>query len=326
MLKRRVVSALLAVCLGAALAGGSLFPSELNKTGSAVQEEDPWFEEYQEWYFEVLNAGDDILDAADGSGVRIAVLDTGIYPEHEDFADADIEKGYNYLDDNTDTTDTNGHGTLISGIICAGSENGIGIRGLADGVTIIPLKCFDGETTKISCVAEAIYDAADVYDCDIILMSWATDTDSETLHDAVSYAAAAGVFLVAPSGNAGGEEDLYPAAYDEVISAAALNIWNERASFSQANDGVTLCVPAVSIYGPGISSEDEYVSESGTSYGSAIAAAAAALALSLDEDLTQDEFIQLISDTSEDLGEEGYDPEYGYGLLNMEALLSVYLD
>jgi len=103
-----------------------------------------------------------------GNDVRIGVIDSGVY-NHPDL-NGSILPGYNYRDNNTDTDDTNGHGTFVSGLIAA-QRNDIGIVGVAHKAKIIPLKCFGtGMTTSLKTIVDAIYGAVDDFDCEIILL------------------------------------------------------------------------------------------------------------------------------------------------------------
>jgi subtilisin family serine protease len=84
--------------------------------------------------------------------------------------------------------------------------------------------------------------------------------------------------------------------------------------------------PGENIYGVNTKSTYSYAIGSGTSYAAPMVTAAAALALSVDPTLTPEEFKTLLADTSEDLGDEGYDYAYGYGMLRVDNLLQTMLD
>ncbi len=102
-----------------------------------------------------------------GEGVRVAVIDSGA-ADHPALAHC-LQAGWNYIDDTEETPDSNGHGTAVCGLIAGLAENGA--MGAAPGAAIVPLKCFDGTTTKTSLICEAICDAVDVYDCSVINLS-----------------------------------------------------------------------------------------------------------------------------------------------------------
>jgi subtilisin family serine protease len=80
----------------------------------------------------------------DGSGVIVAVIDSGLASEHEDLTSDRVLPGRNYtgIGSAYSTTDRTGHGTFICGMLAARRDNGLGIAGLVDGVSLLPIKCF----------------------------------------------------------------------------------------------------------------------------------------------------------------------------------------
>lgn len=259
--------------------------------------------------------------ALDGTGVRIGIIDSGINSGHEDLQGAQILTGYNYLSESTDTGDENGHGTFVAGVIAAQTDNGVGIAGIADGVEIVPLKAFaPGVETLVSHVVSAITDAYDVYDCDILNMSWGVMGDDPAIKDAIDYAADAGVILIAAVGNDGTSALYYPAAYENVIGVGAVGSNKSIASFSQYNNSVEIVAPGKGYLG--LSGSDAYKTGNGTSYACPAVSAMAALMLQADPDLTAQELRALFADSAEDLGEEGKDEYFGYGLVTIPAVLT----
>ncbi len=165
------------------------------------------------------------------SGVRIAVLDTGVaYESHSDalgdyelapsLSGVNFASGYDFVNLDTHANDDQGHGTHVVGVIAASS----GITPLALGVGIIPVKVLDQGNlgTELS-LAEGIYFAVDA-GADVINMSLAFSPSffpSSFLQRAITYAADRGVVLVAAVGNGGVDVVTYPAAFRAVIAVGA---------------------------------------------------------------------------------------------------------
>ena len=180
-----------------------------------------------------------------GNGVRIGVIDSGVY-SHSDL-NGNILPGHNYCDENTNTGDQNGHGTFISGIIAAERDN-IGIIGVAHMAKIVPLKCFGiGMTTSLKTIVDAIYGAVDDFDCEIINMSFGLASNTESLEEAVNYAVSQGVIIVAAVGNDGTDTTYYPAAYSNVIGVGSVNDDKSISGFSQNNASVFVTAPGNSV-------------------------------------------------------------------------------
>ena len=166
--------------------------------------------------------------------VTVCILDSGCNLP-------DIQ-GRNYLDGTQDLTDPEGHGTYVYELL----------KETAPEAELYMLKCFDSSTslpqntqkagdaseaTDIgTAIIQAVYDAVDVYDADIINMSWTLNQDNEELHEAICYAAKQNVLLVAAAGNLSLSTPLgsqvYPASWEEVIgvSGADLNAQGEPVS------------------------------------------------------------------------------------------------
>ena len=255
-----------------------------------------------------------------GTGIVIGVIDSGI-SAHDEFADR-LLSGYNYLDENTDTTDTYGHGTKVAGMIAA-EMDGEGISGIAPEALLVPLKCFDEKSTKVSNLVQAIYDAVDVYGCDIINMSFGTSKASTAMEAAVNYAAEQGAVMVAAVGNNASEVLMYPAAFEPVIGVTSVTASSSHVSSAQINDSVCISAPGSLI--TTTAADGGYVTTSGTSFATPIVAGAVADLLSIDPTLTAEQIRALLTENATDLGESGYDTTYGYGLLNLEACRAALL-
>lgn len=262
-----------------------------------------------------------------GAGVTVAVIDSGINAQHEDFVGIEILGGLNVINGSDNTADELGHGTFVTGIIAASRNNRIGIAGIADQVRILPIKCFsDSDEASVLDICRGIYAAVDDYGCDIICMSLGTTFDSENMRDAVDYAAENNVILVAAVGNMGGTQLFYPAAYDSVIGTGSFDPSGLYSSFTQFNESVFVSAPGSKIYSTYVGSPDAYADADGTSFSAPHVAALAAVARSYDPGLTIDEFKTLLMNTSTDTGDEGYDMEYGWGKINFSTFVAALMD
>lgn len=269
--------------------------------------------------------------------IKIAIIDSGIDTDHEDLDYQNrILKGFNTIKENTDTEDDAGHGTFVSGIIAATSNNGKGLAGIAPNVKIIPLKAFSADGnggTKGNAVdiCDAIRLAVDEYQCDIISMSFGFNVSFKTLTNVIDYANQNGVMMFASVGNGGSATPVaYPAGYDCVIGVGATTQQDELAYFSQFNESVFVTAPGYVLSGLGIQPckrEDwayyntYYTFNAGTSFSTPIVAAVAAIAKGIDPTLTINRFKKLITETSVDLGDTGYDVYFGHGRISPYALL-----
>ncbi len=215
-------------------------------------------------------------DIQQGSeSVLIAVIDTGVDYAHQDLAEniwvnpgeipgngidddvngfVDDVHGYDFANDDNDPFDDNGHGTHVSGIIAAVGNNGIGVTGVNWHAQIMALKFLDAAGNgNISDAAEAIIYAADM-GVRIMNNSWGGTTPSRAIEDAIVYAEAADVLIVAAAGNtAGNNNDIipnYPASYEfpNIIAVAATDHNDELAPFSCFGvNSVDICAPGVNI-------------------------------------------------------------------------------
>jgi thermitase len=256
--------------------------------------------------------------------VLVAIVDTGIDYNHPDLIENYVPLGYNWVDNNSYPLDDFGHGTHVAGIIAASINNGIGIAGLAQ-VRIMAEKSFDANGSGYDeWIAEGILDAAEK-GAKIISMSFGGPDDSQLVHDAIKAAYDNGTLLIAAAGNDDSNIKSYPAAYKEVVSVAATDESDNKASFSNWGDWIELAAPGVDIYSTtptyhvtlnnyGISINYDYLS--GTSMACPHVAGVAALVWSVRPNATRDWVRLWLRYTADDLGVPGFDELYGYGRVN----------
>ena len=244
-----------------------------------------------------------------GRGVRVAVIDGGVYTDTGDF-DADrLLPGKNMISEGGSTEDSNGHGTFIAGIIGAAKDNGVGIAGVAPGVTIVPIKTTDGSDTQNGVSAQAFYAAVDEFHCDVINYSSGAKQLSSGIREAVSYAVSKGAIVVCSTGNDGSTTLYYPGALEDTIGVGSINKGMERSDFSHRNKSIFVVAPGEDVYSLGQGGSVR--SSSGTSFSAPFVAGLAALLKEAHPEMN----------TSKDLGDAGYDVEYGYGLIQVPAAI-----
>ena len=258
------------------------------------------------------------------SSVVVAIIDTGIDYNHPDLASNYVPGGYDWVNDDNDPIDDNGHGTHVAGIIAAVLNNSQGIAGLAQ-VTIMAEKAFDLNGTGYEDnIANAIYDAVGE-GANILSNSWSSNEDSTLIHEAMQYAYNNYVLIVAAAGNDASTTKMYPAAYKEVIGVTATDRFDNPAWFTSYGDWVELAAPGVHIYSTmptyhvtlndkGVTMNYGYLD--GTSMACPHVASLAALVWSQFPNATRDWVRARLRYSADDLGAPGFDEYYGYGRIN----------
>jgi subtilisin family serine protease len=266
---------------------------------------------------------DEAWDLQRGSaGLTLAVIDTGLDYLHEDLLGRRID-GWDYYNGDSDPQDDNGHGTMVAGMACANTDNAIGLAGLDWQARIMPLKALgaNGEG-YLDRVVDSIYHAAN-NGADVINMSLTSSTYSQELANAIEFASTMGCVLVAAAGNEGDTRIDYPAGITGVIGVASLDENGNRSWFSNYNASVDLTAPGERIIGP--SPGNKYALGSGTSEATPHVSAASLLVLAEYPGSTPDEVWRRLKDSARDLGNPGYDEQYGWGLLDVYGALKVPL-
>lgn len=245
-----------------------------------------------------------------GTGVRIAVLDTGVNSHSAFGGSVSVIGG---------AADVNGHGTAVASMILGNTDL---LPGVAPGSTVLSVQVADGEGFSDSFkIAEGIM-AAIAAGADVINISLGSNASSPILAAAVAKAQEAGVIIVAPTGNAGATVVSYPAAYDGVIAVGAVDRSGTLLAFSNTGTSVNVAAPGYGINAAWI--DDGAVAVSGTSFSSPIVAGMiAAVMTNTGQKLTAQQAWDLISANMNEAGAPGWDVQFGGGLPDMSRVQNV---
>jgi subtilisin family serine protease len=278
---------------------------------------DEFFQPYQ-WNLSQIKAERGWEITGGTEDVIIAVLDTGIDTAHQDLADKLID-GYNAFDETSNVTDEHGHGTHVAGITGALTNNMTGIAGVSWYNPIMPVKVLNenGEGSLFE-IASGIHWATD-HGAKVINLSLGDSESSSMLHDAIKYAYEHDVVLIAAAGNDNVGQPMFPAAYPEVFSVSAVDEMREKAVFSNYGEHIDVAAPGEHI--PSTFPDNNYVFMSGTSMAAPHVAGLAGLIRSIRPELNNEEVMELMRQTAEDIGPAGQDQFFGYGEINVSASL-----
>ena len=285
----------------------------------------------QQWALTALKA-ETVHAENRGSGVTVAVIDTGVKSSHVDLS-GNVLSGTDYVAPGTSANDENGHGTHVAGIIAALYNNSRGIAGMAPRAKVLPVRVLDRNGSGTSAnVAKGIIYAAD-RGAKVINLSLGSTQSSTAMQSAVAYAISKKVLVVAAAGNRGcgllGAPTEYPAAYPGVVGVAAVTQSLQRASFSSCGTWVDVAAPGQSIIstmirssvGLGCSSTADYCTISGTSFSTPYVAAAGALAIA-ERGWSQSTVASRLQSTATDLSPSGKDKYTGAGFINPLKLIT----
>jgi serine protease len=193
--------------------------------------------------------------APGGSGVIVAVLDTGVaYENYHRFRKApDLYRGrfvrpYDFVDNDRHANDENGHGTHVTMTIAEATNNNIGLTGLAYGVKVMPLRVLDsegaGDAIAISrAIRYAAKNGAKVLNMSLEFDTSVTASEIPEIVSAVRYAHRKNVVMVAASGNEADNAVAYPARTTHVISVGAITKDGCQADYSNGGSNLKLVAP-----------------------------------------------------------------------------------
>ncbi len=213
---------------------------------------DPMYK--SQWHMDMVNA-EGAWETCQGGGVIVAVIDTGVSPgllpngkksklkRVPDLKETEIVAGFNFVDNNADPSDGNGHGTHVAGTIAQSTNNAFGVVGLAPKAKIMPIKVLsDRGSGTVADIANGIRFAAD-NGAKVINMSLGGGMYSSTLARAVKYAHDKGVTVACAAGNGARQKVEYPAAYDGCVAVSALGPDGKLAFYSSYGKETDIAAP-----------------------------------------------------------------------------------
>ncbi|OGX37807.1 MAG: hypothetical protein A3D87_00735 [Omnitrophica WOR_2 bacterium RIFCSPHIGHO2_02_FULL_50_17] len=297
------------------------------------------------WGLKTIQA-ESAWDIAQGEGITVAVVDTGVDYTHQDLAAniwsnpaevlngvdddgngyADDLRGWNFNGANNDTIDRHGHGTHVAGTIAAVGNNGMGIVGVAPKAKIMPVKGLgDTGAGYTSHLASAIRYAAS-NGADVINNSWGCSSpcpSNSIAEDAVRFAHGLGAVVVFAAGNSNQDAAYYsPGNMKETVTVAASSSSETRASFSNYGAILDVSAPGVSVLSttPG----NTYKYFSGTSMAAPHVSGLAALILSSHPIFSNEDVRQAIRASADEFDMPGFDINSGHGRINASMAVGVH--
>jgi subtilisin family serine protease len=203
---------------------------------------DPFAGPEYNWWLPLLGFPHAWSTTMGSSSTVVAVVDSGVAAGQPDLAGA-LLPGYDFVDDDTDTSDVHGHGTAVAGLIAARANNGIGIAGGCPRCSILPVRVIGPDGTgPVSTMARGITWAAD-HGARVINVSIKAAAESPTLDAAVAYAVTHGAVVVAGAGNDGNAEVGYPAGSPGAIGVAASTAADARYAWSSYGTWAKVAAP-----------------------------------------------------------------------------------
>ena len=254
-------------------------------------------------------------------GVKIGIVDTGIDQTHPELSGKTVNCADSVGGTVVEGTcvDDSLHGTHVAGTIAAKANNATGVAGVAFNSSLVICKALRGgagvglTSDVANCITWAHSKGAKV-----ISMSLGGG-QSTTLQSAVAGAwengSATGSVLIAAAGNDGNSTVSYPAGYAQVVSVAATDDSDAKASFSNTNADVEVAAPGVDVLStiPG----GHYFELSGTSMATPHASGVAGVLWQLFPTDTAAGIRSRLTSSVDDLGPAGRDPSFGFGRVNL---------
>ena len=328
---------------GAALALG-LLPA-LPAAGAVAGPADT-VRDSQQWVFTMMNV-QSAWQVTEGSGVTVAVIDSGVYPYVSDLSANSVIAGPDLTGLRTSSLNSNWgqHGTWMASIIAGHGHDGgyDGVMGIAPeakvlSIRVIPDKGDPGyqaynnepEERIQNELADGIMTAVKDH-AQVISMSIGYSAPSGVVREAIAYAYAHGTVLVASSGNSGGNDTQhasgspglapisFPAEYPGVIGVGAVTIDGTPASFSSGNLSVQVAAPGKGV--PAQGRNGLYYTVDGTSPACALVAGVAALLKSSYPSISPDLVREALTTTAQQSPSGSYDVHTGFGIVDADAAL-----
>ena len=201
-----------------------------------------------------------------GGGVRVGILDSGINPSHSTLAGASLEGGVDLTESGAALSDTYGSGTAFASVLVGSSEERIPVRGIAPGITLVPIKIIDDVPNQITpeyldqvgARLTAGINWAVENNLDVVVTALSLPSGTDALAAAVERANQAGLMVIAPVGEllsgdvepkTDEEAARYPAAYDSVLAVTAVDATGSASAYALASTAVDLAAPGQNVPG-----------------------------------------------------------------------------
>jgi thermitase len=287
---------------------------------ASFKPDDPRFVDGQQWGLTKTHFPGAWTDAK-GDGAKVAIVDSGVYAGHPDIGKIADQKDFVERDAVADDdTRYGGHGTRVTGIAGALTDNGKGVAGACFDCKLLIAKVLNanGNTRDSRLIKGIDWSVNEKHRADVVNLSLSGPGYSGVLKDAVNRASARGAVVVAAAGNAGTTEKQYPAAYSEAIAVSATDRSDDPANFSSRGDWVDLAAPGTNILSTRKSGD--YSTQSGTSFSAPFVSGLAGLLAS--QGKSADTIRQRMQSTADDLGRTGDDPRFGHGRINADRAVN----
>ncbi len=285
-----------------------------------------------QWHMDMLNVPK-AWETTQGEGVVVAVVDTGVSANEDGFFK--LMKGKDFVDNDNDPTDENGHGSHVAGTIAQATNNKKGVAGVAPKAAILPVRVLDANGSGSNTwVANGIVWAVD-NGANVINLSLGSSANSDVVEDACAYAYENGVTVVAATGNDGFSDFIgYPAALQTTIAVGSVDAEKGIAFYSNQGQQIDIVAPGgdTSVDKNGDGMQDGVLQETrlggkwayhylqGTSMATPHVAGVAALVYA--NGVTDpDDIREVLTSSAKDLGDKGWDSTFGHGLVDPVAAL-----
>jgi subtilisin family serine protease len=244
----------------------------------AMTPNDPYYG--SEWHLLTMGAPA-AWNATQGTGIIIAILDSGVNGAHPDLK-TQMVPGWNFYDNNSDTSDVFGHGTLVAGTASAITNNGAGVAGVAGQSKVMPIRITDTNGYGFSStIVQGLVWASD-NGVRVANISFGGAAGILSVQNAAQYMKDKGGLVVVSAGNTGSEQTTAPTSALIPVSATDAN--DVRTSWSTYGSFVAMSAPGVSIWTT--RREGDYKAASGTSFSSPLTAGVVALMMSANPKLS----------------------------------------
>ena len=282
----------------------------------------------QQWGMDMIEA-DGAHAITTGAGATVAVIDTGVFAGHEDLAGR-LLPGRDFVDDDADPNDGDGHGTHVTGIVAANRGNGKGVMGTAPGARVLPVRVLndEGEGTTDTVAAGIDYARAQKVDVINLSLGGLPIVGGDPAFDAaIDRALDAGIIVVAAAGNESFPLCNQPSGAGRLLCVAAVDKRGQRSAYSSFGGSRGISAPGGAALLP-VAGEDilstilgnKYGEMAGTSQAAPHVAAVAALLVS--RGVRGQAAVNRLLATAKDAGAPGPDDQYGAGIVNARAAVT----